>query len=1239
MSQSLPFAPLQPVIAVLGQPAQQELLRACFDDQFHVLTFENANEFSKALEDQSVSEDEEGCKGILQVDWIQEHQSGYPSVAVLAISREDAAGGPSSWASLVSSLSTLTAACKPRGIYIVIVVLADFPGSADLPEDRATMVCRHAGIERSRLLQCAFGNSTQSEKGQNTTAFRSEDKRRLKDVVSMEASRHYSADSQRRISKIDSSKSQSVTARLGRDIKLAALAEMRNDWESAERFYLAAYGLIPQAAGTRLDGLDKSRDGRESPVQWFLELRAVAGLITFRVMGLLIQVMTAPSRAVDHLRHHLATFRTMKNPGDSWSEMVANQAGWVSGQLCMAAQLLSNIDPTLLSASARPARLYLDAAHAAMERRTYLQSDPASQSQILQNAVKKPLLPGQYIGTYTLPGELTVGDDQVVAFLHAEESCVDHRAFIISLLRKSIAAEMRDEGETESKSLQPTSRIVLMAKRELGRELMGTTHGNANASDLEESGRLLLDVAQGYRAEGWYDILLPVLIDLQTNAVQRNDQIDKAMLSLEIAYINNDEEAAVTALNALKGHHNQTLESTNFEVVTRLTPCHPWTHMLPIAYGFSPVQPDAQLDSSPEFVVAVRNRLPMNVRLHRVEVGFHNGEQDFVASPAVLECYDKKPVGGVDKELVLIPGAWVVCRAQVPLAVMQSCSRMIAVSYIDLHWRRPSWKLRYGIPSPDNVEFPNYWCGLLDVNDQEVSSLEKMTARVVQNPVEWGCAHMDLPLHRDSPVSLKVSGRCLGDDSCRSLLVGEHVPLDVELVFQSPLPTGKQIRSVETCRVTIDASSSTCDLSLSVDNKDSHHRVGYTVLNTDPAVPGQLQVSISNPTLVVNSASLGVTVVQLGRYLCTLSSPGEFNISVQAHWSALFESEGEEVTREVASRATWSKGGIAVHRAFSVEFDISSASTEVVGGSDGVMGAAAMVGEESLLGDWNNSAVGGSELLDGMPVVQLSSGCPVFLNLRITSQTDTPIVIRNTSLVWDGGEDGVIDVQSSGAALEQESILATKESSCCAAFLLSCGNGARVEQGIRLHPKAHIEWSRTEVKEHDDHHLRNTTPVLRLPTLRVTTPTWRARPKFEPFATIGVLTRLIIELESTESAIDLDIRIGPSHHHAADNSDGSRVTTLSESTPPRHGHEKAKERTIDFLIAGPTSTTVSLAPHDSPRSLSYGLIPLKVGHLPLPMVTVCASRGVAPKSQLHVTQGCLLFVHHDETVNGVVQTR
>lgn len=1152
-------------------------MQACFDDQFHVLNFVDVSEFSKVSSKNSVKDEIASTKGILRVDWIQEHQSRYPSVAVLTISREDAAGGPSAWASLVSTLSMLTAACKPRGIYIVIVVIAGNAGNADLPEDRAMMVCRQAGIERSRLLQCALISTRSDIDGGLGLSFRPEDRTRLKDVVSMEASRHYNADSQRRLANPDSSLPP-LSDRLSRGIKLGALAEMRNDWESAERLYLAAYNLIPQAASS------ESTDDGDLPVQKFLELRALAQLITFRVMGLLIQVMTNPQRAVDHLRHHLATFRSIAAPG-SLSQMLANQAGWVSEQLCMAAQLLSHVDPTLLPSSARPARLYLDAAHASMERRRAVQK-------VLEvsSVSKGKLLPGPYVGRYCIPGIQTIpSDDQVLALLQAEESVVDHRTSIISLLRKSISAGVEQhEGEQ-------VDRVVLMAKRELGSEVMG----NINEAGLEEAQELLVDVAQGYRAERWRDLLLPVLFDLKTVVSRKDDtSLDLVSLDLEIAYLQGDVQASLSALTSLSALATENDNSTT--VVSSLERCHPWPHMINVVYGISPLDTDSDLRSLSEFVVALRNCLPVDVRLHRVEVGFEDGGTENMTTTAT-PLNPKSDIEG----MVLSPGVWVLCRAKVPAMASGS----ITASHIDLVWHQSVGKLRYVITKTfdHKTKFNNSFVGFSSdsyFNGGDDLLEAKMRSTLHNRLVEWGHNQVDMPLHQEAKVSLWVHSGPL-ETLGRSLLMGEQVPLDLELHLSHPHAQG--MPSIDNCTISIDASSSTCALTLAA---------AEDVSNTTNLGLGRMHASVANPAAVLHSDGSSWTV-PLGRYLCTPSSPGEVNMSIQVD----FELKDVE-KRLLTLRTQWTEGGIPVHRPFNVEVDVSGASTDIVTDIPTMGTVVVTEGGEGLL---NGGLKGSSDF--SLPV---ASNCPAFINLRTTSQTDTPIIIHNISLVWEANEVDLINAQ---CVTFEPVVLATLESSCCAAFLITCGSAA-CQKATQLHPKARIEWSRTEGLQSKSLQRQKINASILLPILEVTAPTWKARPRFDSFASTGVLTQLIIELESIESAVDLDVRIGQSplvdQPAGGDSGPGPGLGLGGTGTTTGKGVGDSKR--IDFLIAGPTATTMSLPPRDTGR-VCFGLVPLKVGHLPLPMVTVVRSvgnGGVAPKP-VHVTEGCLLFVNHEDT--------
>jgi hypothetical protein len=56
-------------------------------------------------------------------------------------------GDPTSWAGVCHALDVLKTATRSRGVRIVVVVVQQ-PQDAPVPEDRATALCRQAGLER-----------------------------------------------------------------------------------------------------------------------------------------------------------------------------------------------------------------------------------------------------------------------------------------------------------------------------------------------------------------------------------------------------------------------------------------------------------------------------------------------------------------------------------------------------------------------------------------------------------------------------------------------------------------------------------------------------------------------------------------------------------------------------------------------------------------------------------------------------------------------------------------------------------------------------------------------------------------------------------------------------------------------------------------------------------------------------------------------------------------------------------
>jgi hypothetical protein len=84
---------------------------------------------------------------VLEAGWLATQQHARPAVVAALVDSNEVGGDPTGWAALVSKLDAIKASAKLGGIRVVIVV-TQAAGSGPIPDDRASMVCRHAGIDR-----------------------------------------------------------------------------------------------------------------------------------------------------------------------------------------------------------------------------------------------------------------------------------------------------------------------------------------------------------------------------------------------------------------------------------------------------------------------------------------------------------------------------------------------------------------------------------------------------------------------------------------------------------------------------------------------------------------------------------------------------------------------------------------------------------------------------------------------------------------------------------------------------------------------------------------------------------------------------------------------------------------------------------------------------------------------------------------------------------------------------------
>ena len=82
-----------------------------------------------------------------QAGWLAKQRNTRPAVAAVFVEYGAVVGDPSSWAWLVTQLDVVRTAARSRNLRVVVVVV--LPSStAEVPEDRASMICRQVGIDR-----------------------------------------------------------------------------------------------------------------------------------------------------------------------------------------------------------------------------------------------------------------------------------------------------------------------------------------------------------------------------------------------------------------------------------------------------------------------------------------------------------------------------------------------------------------------------------------------------------------------------------------------------------------------------------------------------------------------------------------------------------------------------------------------------------------------------------------------------------------------------------------------------------------------------------------------------------------------------------------------------------------------------------------------------------------------------------------------------------------------------------
>eukprot|EP00887_Chlorella_sp_A99_P005191 scaffold1.g5191.t1 len=441
--------------------------------------------------------------------WLRKHRNQRPAVAAVLVERQ-------------SVLDAVRSAAKGRSIRIVVVVVvpAATGSISELPEDRAGMICRQAGIDRRSVLTYAPSEGLPALQV-------------IGRVLHEQAMQFYAADAQ-----------------------LGSLSEFRADWTGALRVYREAYAFLPQVMSSQ-----------SLPLQRFVEVKAVAEYIHIKILSLLLLALkqlpeacaqarrrpcTASLRlllSACHFDTHMRTFR--QAPPEPLPGMVGNHHGWLCRQHCVFAELLasSGADLSSLRPEHQPAQLYLAAASAAIERRKVA----AFIGGMHGAAGPKPLAgvgPGPYVGQLAVgepPSQRRLTEKEFCLHLDAEELAQPHSKAAMDLLLTARDAIKRS-GPRGGRMLHHVTLLLGQEQLQGGQpapaQCCPATAADPTASPAPNPQRLLSEVVPYLRRQGWQPQLASALLLLRECAHQLGQPAAHAAASLEAAALDSTLDGA-----------------------------------------------------------------------------------------------------------------------------------------------------------------------------------------------------------------------------------------------------------------------------------------------------------------------------------------------------------------------------------------------------------------------------------------------------------------------------------------------------------------------------------------------------------------------------------------------------------------------------------------------------------------------------------------------------------------------
>ncbi|GMH39579.1 hypothetical protein BSKO_07477 [Bryopsis sp. KO-2023] len=765
--------PPLPLVLLLGYPQLHAQLKGFLSGELRppvqALTEPETAKVAKYFEQKKEPRTQQyQPQGILKEGWLEKRRNQRPAVAAVFVKREDIAlSDPNRWRAVIQQLIHVKECCDRRGAKFIIVSVAS-TGERELPADRATALVRSLNIDPRSIVPFGLPSS-------NSSDVLTSDMKAFSMLVLELAWAHYQASANSIVSKHSQRTLILPEVNTWVSFKLGVLSEFRQDWVAAVKHYQVAYNHLLEV-----------HVGEPVNTQRFVEVVRVAEQIHLKLVTILIH-QKRTTEGINQFWVHMARFKN--TPGIFSPGVFASHLGWVSHQYEALSDLLQanneSDNQSPLHTPCHPAHLLYCAADAAIQRRLEI---AASASQVKEDAfvaVKGPFV-GQVKAVVDADMSRDLTDEEFDDHLLALESKKSSTEHTLGLLTRAFK---KYRGYGMDKKIYHLG--MLMVQEHLA------------SNDAKSARKRLLQVSPAYRSDGWDHLLSSSLTKLRECAVMLDIPSEHLIYSLELSTmasvleLNQREVMAKEALDRLLGKARDGDEKSDGDEKKEKFEYHVdpgqavaeqqdkqkqvprqdagWSRVLTVAAGFAPVD---ELPRRVTYGLALRNNTPVDLPVSKAVIEFQDGDGHRRREEVVWECNtterdDSEECG--PSHVVLPRGKWkrsiVTCEPRCPGDMKAESLSLYVGTHAVVRWRLDGSDSQ---KSEDENPFREPLCvvGLNAIRIRHVGALPTITV----------CAP-------------------------RYSLVGEKVPMSIEVSTDCPMGESQLVLSAE-------AAESSCNPSL-----------------------------------------------------------------------------------------------------------------------------------------------------------------------------------------------------------------------------------------------------------------------------------------------------------------------------------------------------------------------------------------------------------------------------------------